>query len=541
MRAPIGIRISSRRRTLAVSQAELARRIGISASYLNLIERNKRDVGGTLLLRIAAELQIDIEELTGASEHRLIADLEEAFADPLLQPLAPPAGTARQLVAEQPFAATAIARLHRAYQGALASVDDYANRLQADPLFSQLLHQILSGITAVRSSAEILEEPDLDEAARARFGATIGREARGLADTTRTLIGHFDREAGPRRAVSPVRELDDLIFARNNYFAGLEAAAVDLRAEIEGYGPFGEATLAAALAGRHQVGIRRSVSRELDALGFPGQYHFDPASRTMWFQTSAIAATRQFQLTRLYVELGAAAVIEAEVTAAQLSTEAARRLAYRALASYLAGAVAFPYERFLADAEAARYDIEVLRQIHTASFEQVAHRLVTLRRPGHEGIPFRLPALRSGRASHQAFSAARPAAAQQRPRLSALGHLRRLPHPRCTGAPGGPLHRWVALPVHRPGGNAAHLAFPRAFGLYLGDAGLRRAACRPYRLCRRTRPGRSGGGRPGRADLPAVHPPRLRRPPGGGAGAGRRPGSDPRPTGAALLLTNGRD
>ena len=388
MRAPIGIRISSRRRALAVSQAELARRVGISASYLNLIERNKRDVGGTLLLRIAAELSIDIEELTGAAEHRLIADLEEAFADPLLQALAPPAGTARQLVAEQPFAATALARLHRAYQGALASADDYANRLQADPLFSQLLHQILSGITAVRSSAEILEEPDLEEAARARFGATIGREARGLADTTRTLIGHFDREAGPRRAVSPVRELDDLIFARNNYFVGLETVAGELRAEIERLGPFGEATLAAALSERHRVGIRRSVNRELDALGFPGQYHFDPPSRTMWFQASAIAATRQFQLTRLYVELSAATAIEAEVAAGQLSTEPARRLAFRALASYLAGAVAFPYERFLADAEATRYDIEVLRQMHTASFEQVAHRLVTLRRPGEEGIPF---------------------------------------------------------------------------------------------------------------------------------------------------------
>jgi predicted transcriptional regulator len=108
----------------------------------------------------------------------------------------------------------------------------------------------------------------------------------------------------------------------------------------------------------------------------------------MWFQTSAIAATRQFQLTRLYVELSAATAIEAEVAAGQLSTEPARRLAYRALASYLAGAVAFPYERFLADAEATRYDIEVLRQMHTASFEQVAHRLVTLRRPGEEGIPF---------------------------------------------------------------------------------------------------------------------------------------------------------
>jgi predicted transcriptional regulator len=48
----------------------------------------------------------------------------------------------------------------------------------------------------------------------------------------------------------------------------------------------------------------------------------------------------------------------------------------------------FPYRRFLADAEAARYDIEALQQAYGASFEQVAHRLVTLRRSGENGVPF---------------------------------------------------------------------------------------------------------------------------------------------------------
>ena len=58
------------------------------------------------------------------------------------------------------------------------------------------------------------------------------------------------------------------------------------------------------------------------------------------------------------------------------------------MGSYLAGAVVFPYSRMLEDAEASAYDIDHLRQVYHASFEQVAHRLVTLRRPGEEGIPF---------------------------------------------------------------------------------------------------------------------------------------------------------
>ena len=389
MRAPIGLRISSRRRALGISQAALARQAGISASYLNLIERNRRQVGGALLLRLAHELRVDIGELSGEAEHRLIADVEEALSDPVLQLGELAALDARDLVAQQPAAAVAIARIYRAYMGAQANADDFADRLRSDPLLAELLHRVLSGITAVRSSAEILEDTeDLDEAERRRFVASITRETRGLTDVARSLIGQFEQEAKGRRSLSPMRELDDLIFERNNYFPALEAVAGDLRAEIERAGAFGEATLTGLLEQRFGVRVVRSGARELDALGFPGQYHFNVETRTMWFQTSAIAATRQFQLTRLFAELAAPAVIEREVMAPELASDTARRLGYRALGSYLAGAIVFPYEAFLRDAEATRYDIEALRQIYTASFEQVAHRLVTLRKPGAAGVPF---------------------------------------------------------------------------------------------------------------------------------------------------------
>ena len=389
MRAPIGLRISSRRRALGISQAALARLVGISASYLNLIERNKRSVGGSLLLRLAGELKVEIGELSGEAEHRLIADVDEALADPVLRLADLGMMPARDLVAQQPAAAVAIARLHRAYLAAQANANDYADRLRTDPLLAQLLHRILSGITAVRSSAEILEEvPDLDEGERQRFVSSITRETRGLTDVARSIIGQFEVEAKGRRTLSPIRELDDLIFERDNYFPELEAVAAELRADVEQEGPFGETALTALLAKRFGITVVRGAGREVDAAGFPGQYHFNAPARTLWFQTSAIAATRQFQLTRLYAELVAPAAIEREVMAPALTSDTSRRLAYRALSSYLAGAVVFPYSRFLTAAEELRYDIEALRQAFTASFEQVAHRLVTLRRPGETGIPF---------------------------------------------------------------------------------------------------------------------------------------------------------
>src|SRR3546814_9683149 len=47
-----------------------------------------------------------------------------------------------------------------------------------------------------------------------------------------------------------------------------------------------------------------------------------------------------------------------------------------------------PYERFLEDAVRTRYDVDLLRRLYAASVGQACHRLVTLRRPGAEGIRF---------------------------------------------------------------------------------------------------------------------------------------------------------
>ena len=234
----------------------MAREVGISPSYLNLIERNKRDVGGAVLLRIAAALGLDIGELTGEAEHRLVADVAEAFADPVLAPLGFDGEATRDLVAGNPALAAALTRLHRAYAESRNERDAYADRLRTDPLLREMLHQVLSGITAVRSGAEILADvPDIGEDDRRRFVNSIGSEARMLTGVARNLLGHFESEAAVRRAGSPARELDDLIFENDNYFAGLEAVAANLRREIEAFGPFGEA----ALVQRCQVHKMRNV------------------------------------------------------------------------------------------------------------------------------------------------------------------------------------------------------------------------------------------------------------------------------------------
>lgn len=388
MRAPIGIRIRNRRVALGMSQTALARDVGISPSYLNRIEGNKREVGGALLIRIAERLGLSIDQLSGENEQRLIQSVEESRLDPVLDGVDLKAADTRELVAQFPEAAAAISRLHRAYSDANASVEAYANRLKTDPLFSRLLHEILNRITAMRSTAEILAGiPDLGEPDRHRFLTTINKDARDLTETARTLVNYFDQSVVRQRSVSPGRELDDLIIEEKNHFPALEEIADALRKEVEAEGIFGEASLAEALDRR--FGVRCRKARAADLQGpFASRFQFDAEQRVLWFTTSTTAATRQFQMARLYAELAAPEALAIHANDRRLTSAASRLLAARAMASYVAGAITMPYSSILEDAERQSYDIDLLGQTYSASFEQVAHRFVTLRRPGAEGVPF---------------------------------------------------------------------------------------------------------------------------------------------------------
>lgn len=384
MRAPIGLRIATRRKALGQSQAGLARAVGVSPSYLNLIEANKRQVGGALLQRIAAELSMDIGELTGEAEHRLIHELVEAFADPALAGSGMGSESARTLVATSPEVARVMATLYRAYSAAMTSADAYADRLRADPLLSQLLHQVLSGITGIRSGAEILEGvPDLSVEERQRFVSTITRETRSLSAVARNLIGQFDQTTAAERFASARREVDDMIFATQNYFPSLEQEGARLRRCIDERGPFGETTMMAVLQADHGISVQRSAQPAT------GQaFGYDGARRTLWFRNTVPQSSRQFQMARLIAELAGADALEAQLDTVTLSSPVARRGAARYLGSYMAGTILFPYETFLADARALRYDVDALSERYNASFEQIAHRLVTLRAPDASGIPF---------------------------------------------------------------------------------------------------------------------------------------------------------
>lgn len=388
-RAPVGYKIRTQRKALGFTQAELAKRAGISASYLNLIEADKRAISGALLHRIAALLEVEADALTGRAERRIIDELEAVATEPVIQQLQLHPEAAADLVGRYPQWARALLALHRAYRDNVHTVAALSDRLNRDPFLGETVHKILTHITAIRSASEILDEGSaLAPEQRKRFHAIVSGESGRLSETAQALAAYFDKANTATRAVTPADEVDDFLIERGNYFARLEDAAATLRAALEARGGLGAEACADYLRARHGIATRNLPSAEADLARFRNQCWFDPESRTLSFLDNADGATRRFQMIRLAAAEALGDAIAAEADDTRLASSTARRWAQRALGSYCAGAVILPYDAFLEAATATRYDTDVLRQRFGASFEQVCHRLVTLRRPGGEGIPF---------------------------------------------------------------------------------------------------------------------------------------------------------
>ncbi|MEX2519774.1 MAG: short-chain fatty acyl-CoA regulator family protein [Paracoccaceae bacterium] len=187
-------------------------------------------------------------------------------------------------------------------------------------------------------------------------------------------IGREDMALAP----SPWEEVRDFFHYCDNYIDPIDRAAEHFSARA-GLGRDAPAALAAWLSERHGVETR---------LGGPALRAFDPERREVTLAANAGAATHAFHLAHQIALIEQEPLIEAVLDLANFRASEAREIAKIGLANYFAGAALLPYGRFLAAADEARHDIEVLAGQFGASSEQVCHRLSTLQRGGAKGVPF---------------------------------------------------------------------------------------------------------------------------------------------------------
>lgn len=319
-----GQRVRRVRKERGLTQARMADDLGISTSYLNLIERNQRPLTAQTLLKLADAYEIDLKEFSGSGEARAMTQLQEVFRDPMFDDRIGETEI-KDMAAASPAAAEAINQLFHAWR------------------------------EANENAAELAEQ--------------LAGSAGG---------------ASPESLRSPVEEVRDFLTRHGNHFPELEEAAQALhdRASLSRESMY--AGLAEHLTASVQVGVNVvPVDVMPETLR-----RYDRHRRRVLLSEVLPETGRVFQLACEVCLLECRDTLDRMIEDGGFGTDAARRLARAHLANYYAGAVMMPYDRILAAAESLRYDIDLIARRFGASFEQVCHRLTTLQRPGAKGIPF---------------------------------------------------------------------------------------------------------------------------------------------------------
>ena len=112
----IGPKIRAFRRQLGLQANKLAEQIGISPSYLALIEGGKRKIDGDLLLKICQELKIELSDLTSKNDLNLANNISELLDDKLFEDLDILGPEVKDLVNTNPKIARALIKLGDNYK-----------------------------------------------------------------------------------------------------------------------------------------------------------------------------------------------------------------------------------------------------------------------------------------------------------------------------------------------------------------------------------------------------------------------------------------
>ena len=107
----IGPKIKAFRRQMGLQANKLAEDLGISPSYLNLIEGGKRKIDGDLLLKVCEKLKIQLSDLTTKSDINLANNISELLDDQLFEDLDILGPEVQDLVNTNPKIARALIKL----------------------------------------------------------------------------------------------------------------------------------------------------------------------------------------------------------------------------------------------------------------------------------------------------------------------------------------------------------------------------------------------------------------------------------------------
>ncbi|MGW7297047.1 short-chain fatty acyl-CoA regulator family protein [Streptomyces sp. NPDC054829] len=233
-------------------------------------------------------------------------------------------------------------------------------------------------------AAEEISEAARDHPEVARALVALHRRYRDAAEQAAAL-GSPNQTGGPLLPPGESHdEVRDFFYAHHNHFEPLDTEAERAAQEMELRPGRAADSLAVRLGDRHHVRVVQAPpGRSADAR------RYDPDTGLLFLSPWLSDGQRAFQLaTQLALLEHGPLLDQVSHSAIELTSPESTALARIGLANYFAGALLMPYSSFHTAAEDVHYDIELLSARFGVGFETVCHRLSTLQRTGHRGVPF---------------------------------------------------------------------------------------------------------------------------------------------------------
>ncbi len=309
-----GGRLRRLRQRLDLSQTQMAAAIGVSPSYLNLIERDQRPLTVQVLMKLSSSYGIDAAELSADQDKGAVEALKEVFADPLLAGEIASPSELTDFVQSAPNAARGTTRLFEAYREALERLSD-------------LSHTLASG------------------------GGSTGEVGTRLA--AGRVAAYFDA-AGP-------------------YFPTIETEADTVAAELA---PRDDpaAALGAHLKERLGIDLRILPSHVMPT----EQLRYDRHTLRLFISERVPPLARPFLVARQVAFLGHRPLLDRLAEEAGMTEPEAARICRNGFAARLGAAILAPGERLAAAARETQFDIILLSQRFALTPSRIALRLAAL-------------------------------------------------------------------------------------------------------------------------------------------------------------------
>ena len=325
--ANIGRRLRELRLERGLQQADLARQLGVSGAYLNLLEKGKRTVQLPLLWKSLSFFGIEMEAFMASLGERRAPDaLAKLLDEPLLRSL----GITNEDIVDfsgEPKRTATLVALFNLYKNTRTQLEQMATRLA--------------------------EEKDTSSFERVRLG------------------------------YSPLDEITDFLQSQRNWFGELEEEAGRIRVDHR----LGRRILSDELV---KILKARKVRVELTPPGKGSVVRrYDPKKRHLMLSTALLEQPLKFQLAAtIGLRVLDETQLDERLSRAFGPKHAETpQLIKIHLANYFAGALLLPYEEFITEVERTRYDIELLSNQFEMSYEAVAHRVCNLGDPRRPGLP----------------------------------------------------------------------------------------------------------------------------------------------------------